>query len=90
MTGSVDVRGGILDTGSLVLYNNDGNFTANSNGTITFNNSASLGTYSVNYTFNTTLSGSVCTTPLTSNLGLLRVNLLNNCNFAISGSEFID
>lgn len=89
MTGSVDVRGGILDTGSLVLYNNEGNFTANSNGTITFNNSASLGTYSVNYTFNTTLSGSTCNNPLTSNLGLLRVTLLNNCNFAISGSEIL-
>jgi len=87
MTGSVDVRGGVLNTGSLVLYNNTGDFVANSNGTITFNNSASLGTYSVKYTFTTTLSGSTCNTPLISNLGLLKVNVLNNCNFAISGSE---
>lgn len=87
LTGSVEVRGGVLNTGSLILYNNDGNFTADNKGTVTFNNSASLGTYTVNYTFSTTLSGSVCNTSLTSSLGLLKVNLLNNCNFAISGSE---
>jgi hypothetical protein len=89
LTGSVDVRGGVLNTGSLVLYNNNGDFVANSNGTVTFNNSASLGVYSVNYTFTTTLSESACTSSLISNLGLLKVNLLNNCNFSISGSEII-
>jgi hypothetical protein len=89
MTGSVDTRGGTLKLSSITLYNNDSNlFTANSNGTITFNNSAPIGIYYVNYKFSTTLSESTCSdTLLTSNLGTLKVTILNNCNFTINVTE---
>jgi hypothetical protein len=91
LTSSVITRGGNLVTESLALSNLDYSFfTKNDNGTIDFTGSAVLGIYQTNFTFNTNLTGSSCAdTSLTSNLGLLKVNLLNNCNFAVSASEII-
>jgi hypothetical protein len=91
LTGSIITRGSNLVTESLSLSNfNSTFFTKNSNGTVTFAGSAALGTYQTNFTFDTNLTGSSCAdTSLTSNLGLLKVNLLNNCNFAVSASEIV-
>ena len=91
LTGSVDTRGGNLVTESLALSNyNYSLFTNNGNGSVNFDNSASLGIYQTNYTFNTKFTGSDCpTVALSSSLGLIKVNILNNCNFAVSASEVI-
>jgi hypothetical protein len=79
-----------LLTGSLELFNFDYTlFTDNNNGNTTFAN-VGLGTYYTNYTFDATISGSNCTDKtLTSNAGLLKVIVRNNCNFAVSFTEFI-
>jgi hypothetical protein len=92
LTGSIITRGSNLVTESLALSNFESSFfTKNNNGTVDFTGSAALGIYQTNFTFNTNLTGSSCAdTSLTSNLGLLKVNLLNNCNFAVSSSEISD
>jgi hypothetical protein len=80
----------ILLTGSLELFNFDYTlFTDNNNGNTTFAN-VGLGTYYTNYTFDSTISGSNCTDKtLTSNIGLLKVIVKNNCDFAVSFTELI-
>lgn len=78
-----------LLTGSLSLFNFDYTlFTNNNNGTATFAD-VGLGTYYTNYTFDATISGSNCTDKtLTSNAGLIKVIVKNNCDFAVSFTEF--
>jgi hypothetical protein len=79
----------ILLTGSLELFNFDYTlFTDNNNGNTTFAN-VGLGTYYTNYTFDSTISGSNCDDKiLTSNAGLIKVIVKNNCDFAVSFTEF--
>jgi hypothetical protein len=91
LTGSVNTRGGNLVTESLALSNyNYSLFTNNGNGSVNFDDSASLGIYQTNYTFNTKFTGSDCPiVALSSSLGLIKVNILNNCNFAVSASEVV-
>jgi hypothetical protein len=78
-----------LLTGSLELFNFDYTlFTDNNNGNTTFAN-VGLGTYYTNYTFDVTISGSNCDDKtLTSNAGLIKVIVRNNCNFAVSFNEY--
>ena len=78
-----------LLTGSLELFNFDYTlFTDNNNGNTTFAN-VGLGTYYTNYTFDATISGSNCTDKtLTSNAGLIKVIVKNNCDFAVSFTEY--
>lgn len=78
----------ILLTGSLSLFNYDYTlFTNNNNGNTTFAN-VGLGTYYTNYTFDATISGSNCDDKtLTSNPGLIKVIVKNNCDFAVSFTE---
>jgi hypothetical protein len=84
LTGSVIARSGILNTGSLKLFNLESNlFTSSSNGVASLSNSAGLGSYYTNYTFSASLNG----TNLISNDGLLKVNIKNNCDFAIAVYE---
>jgi len=80
----------ILLTGSLELFNFDYTlFTDNNNGTTTFAN-VGLGTYYTNYTFDATISGSNCDDKtLTSNAGLIKAIVKNNCDFAVSFTELI-
>jgi hypothetical protein len=78
-----------LLTGSLSLFNFDYTlFTDNDNGNTTFAN-VGLGTYYTNYTFDATISGSNCADKtLTSNPGLIKVIVKNNCDFAVSFTEY--
>jgi hypothetical protein len=78
----------VLLTGSLELFNFDYTlFTDNNNGNTTFAN-VGLGDYYTNYTFDTTLSGSNCAdSTLTSNPGLIKVIVKNNCEFDVSVAE---
>ena len=78
-----------LLTGSLSLFNFDYTlFTDNDNGNTTFAN-VGLGIYYTNYTFDATISGSNCDDKtLTSNPGLIKVIVKNNCDFAVSFTEY--
>lgn len=86
---SVDPRGAQLITSSLALYNYDIQyFTSNTSGIATLSNSVGIGSYLVNYTFDSEFTGSTCAGGvLTSNLGLLKVNITPNCDFAIDVCE---
>lgn len=88
LSSSVDGRGGIINTGSLVLSDyNYSLFTNNNNGTTTFSN-VGLGTYQTHFTFDAILSGSNCSDrTLTSNKGLLKINVANNCAFSVTVVE---
>lgn len=91
LVSSVNGRGNTINTSSLRLSNyNSTLFTTGSSGLVTITNNATLGTYQTNFTFDAVVSGSNCAdNTLTSNLGLLKVNILNNCNFSATASEFI-